>query len=75
MANKYYFWKIRAFHPRSHHVINFKVRGTSHRQHIYGETYIEGLAESALQKIRDLKERGYRISTSDVPGGAKILNR
>jgi hypothetical protein len=39
----------------------FKVRATSHTQHIWHSTHLDGLAPSAEKKIADLKAAGHRL--------------
>jgi hypothetical protein len=68
MAKKYMYFNLVA--QRGHQLfdppdrvdtIEFRVRGTSHTQHIWDETHIDGLAKSAEKKIHDLKQAGYRV--------------
>ena len=68
MTKKYMYFKLIA--QRGHQLfdppdrvdtIEFRVRGTSHTQHIWDETHIDGLAGSAEKKIRALRHDGYRI--------------
>jgi hypothetical protein len=61
MAKKYEYYNLEAH--RDNDVVEFRVRGASHTQHIWNETHIDGLAESAVNKIRGLKQAGYRIYT------------
>lgn len=53
--------------------ISFKVRGTSHTQHIWNETHINGLSKDAESKIQNLKKDGYEVWTS-VGGNIAHVN-
>ena len=59
MAKKYEYYRLTA--QRGNDIVEFRVRGTSHTQHIWDETHIDGLARSAEKKIRALRQDGYRI--------------
>jgi hypothetical protein len=52
---------------------HFKVRGTSHTQHIAGKTHINGLAKSAENKIVAYKDAGY-IVTTEVGGRSAVVD-
>lgn len=68
MAKKYEYYRLTA--QRGNDIVEFRVRGTSHTQHIWNETHIDGLAESAEDKIHHLKKVGYRVYT--VVGGRVV---
>jgi hypothetical protein len=61
MVKKYEFYPLTA--QRGEEIIEFRVRGTSHTQHVWNKTHINGLAKSAANKIRGLKQAGYRVYT------------
>jgi len=44
--------------------ISFKVRGTSHSQHEWSSTHIDGLSKDAEVKIQNLRKDGYEVWTA-----------
>lgn len=52
----------------------FKVHATSHTQHIWSETYLNGLAESAQKKIAELRAAGHRLYVVINNRDVKIIN-
>jgi hypothetical protein len=54
--------------------VNFKVRGTSHSQHIWNSTYINGLSKDAETKIQQLKNNGYDVCTFVGGRSVKVNN-
>ena len=46
---------------RNDDIVEFRVRGTSHTQHVWNKTHINDLAESAARRIHDLKSSGYAV--------------
>jgi len=54
--------------------ISFKVRGTSHTQHIWNRTHINGLSKDAESKIQKLKGDGYEVWTSVGANIAHVEN-
>jgi hypothetical protein len=61
MVKKYEYYALTA--QRGDDTFEFRVRGTSHTQHVWNKTKINGVAKSAADKIRGLKQAGYRIYT------------
>lgn len=59
MSEKYEMYRIVA--QRDDRVVEFRVRGTSHVQHVWNKTHINGLADSAVKKIRGLRQEGYTL--------------
>lgn len=50
--------------------VSFKVRGTSHSQHIWNSTHINGLSKDAESKIQQLRDNGYDVCT--IVGGRAV---
>lgn len=59
MGKNYEMYRIVA--QREDDIVEFRVRGTSHTQHIWNETHINGLVDSAEKKIRGLRQEGYTL--------------
>jgi hypothetical protein len=49
----------------------FKVRATSHTQHIWSETRLDGLSKSAEEKIKKYRDDGYSLK---VGVGSGLIN-
>lgn len=72
MSEKYEMYHIVA--QRGNDIVEFRVRGTSHTQHIWSETHIDGLAKSAEDKIHQLKQAGYRVYTEVGGRQVRVVN-
>ena len=69
---KYVLFKIIA--EKDDEEIKFLVRGTSHIQHIWNETFINDLTKKGEKRIFILKQKGYRIYTIIDNRVIKVLN-
>lgn len=61
MAKKYEYYSLTA--ERGDDLVEFRVRGTSHTQHVWNKTHINGLSKSGGARIQMLKQAGYRVNT------------
>jgi hypothetical protein len=71
-VTKYVLFKIIA--EKDDEIIEFSVKGTSHIQHIWNETFINDLTKNGEKRIFILKQKGYRIYTEINNRVIKVLN-
>ena len=69
---KYVLFKIIA--EKDKETIKFSVKGTSHIQHIWNETFINDLTKTGENKIHSYKRKGYRVYTIIDNRMIRVLN-
>lgn len=64
MKQRYDIWvgESRSTRPQTNCAPDFRVFATNHRQHIWNETYLEGVAKKTAAKINALAERHQLIT-------------
>ena len=55
-------------------IINFGVKGTTHIQHVWNETFINDLTKTGVNKIHKYKRKGYRVYTIIDNRMIRVLN-
>ena len=54
--------------------LTFKVLASSHLQHIWNETELQNLSVADAEKIKDLRQQGYRITVEIGGRDINLLN-